>query len=142
MTVLVSLIIMQASRNFSDIWLAHWIRSINSLNDTVQISYNTTEIDLKAQANSILWQALCYIHKIFLFGDLSECLSSDSSNATEERAYSQNSYYLAIYISIAMINSLIALLRAFTFAYAGIKAAKFIHNRLLQSVIFVSSRSE
>lgn len=50
---------------------------------------------------------------------------------------SQNSYYLAIYIGIAAFNSVIALLRAFAFAYAGLRAAKFLHNRLLNSVIFV-----
>lgn len=50
----------------------------------------------------------------------------------------ENSFYLAIYIAIAIFNSLIALVRAFAFAYAGIKAAKFIHNRLLYSVIYVS----
>lgn len=48
-----------------------------------------------------------------------------------------NNFYLFIYIGIAIFNSAIALVRAFAFAFGGIKAAKFIHERLLNSVFYV-----
>lgn len=131
--ILLSLILMQASRNFSDIWLAHWISSINGQNNTVQQPNNTSELDSQFQARNVLAQAMCYFHKIISLADLSEC----TPYLTEDRVETQDSYYLAIYIAIAVFNSLIALLRAFAFAYAGIKAAKIIHKRLLDSVIFV-----
>lgn len=83
--VILSVILMQVSRNLSDAWLAHWVST-----DTTQ---NTT---------------------------------------------SGTKFYLEIYASIAVINSIITLVRAFLFAYAGIKAAKFIHNKLLTSVFYVS----
>lgn len=84
-TVLLSVILMQLTRNMSDAWLAHWVSS------------NTTE---------------------------------NATNTTD--------FYLKIYTSIAVINSVITFGRAFLFAYAGIKAAKFIHNKLLTRVIYVS----
>lgn len=90
--VLLSLVLMQLTRNLSDAWLAHWV------------STNTTQN------------------------------ATDSSADTTE-------FYLKVYTSIAVINSAITLARAFMFAYAGIKAAKFIHNKLLNCVFYVSSDS-
>lgn len=43
-------------------------------------------------------------------------------------------FYFEIYASIAVINSITTLIRAFLFAYAGIKAAKHIHRLLLDRV--------
>lgn len=87
---------------------------------------------------------MCFLQKIVIFGNLTECLTEKtpdkSTNVAEIQALdleTENSYYLAIYIAIAIFNALIALIRAFAFAYAGVKAAKFIHNRLLYSVIYV-----
>lgn len=85
--VVLSVILMQVTRNLSDAWLAHWV------------SANTTQ---------------------------------NTTNDTE--------FYLEIYASIAAINSVITLVRAFLFAYAGIKAAKFIHNKLLTCVFYVSNK--
>ncbi|KAG4079388.1 hypothetical protein HA402_008080 [Bradysia odoriphaga] len=82
-TVILSVILMQFTRNLSDAWLAHWVSS-----NTTQNATDTTE------------------------------------------------FYLKIYTSIAVVNSGITLIRAFLFAYAGIKAAKFIHRKLLNSVFY------
>lgn len=134
---------MQASRNLSDAWLAHWIKNINGSSVAQPIHQNISlESELKTQSNYILDHAMCFLQKIITFANLTECLA-DNHNSTElvqtqENLDTENSYYLAIYIAIAIFNSLIALVRAFAFAYAGIKAAKFIHNRLLYSVIYVS----
>ncbi|XP_055853767.1 ATP-binding cassette sub-family C member 10 [Episyrphus balteatus] len=45
-------------------------------------------------------------------------------------------YYLGIFASLALANSMLTLIRAFLFAYAGIKAAKIIHDKLLNRVLF------
>lgn len=88
-SVLLSVIVMQTSRNLSDVWLAHWVTE-----QTVPTNY------------------------------------SSETNVT--------SFYLTVYSSIAAANSVVTLIRSFIFAYAGIKAAKFIHNKLLQRVFAVS----
>lgn len=137
---------MQASRNLSDAWLAHWIRNINQSDVVQPIQPNISlESEPNSQSSYIIDHALCFLKRIIVFGNLTECLADNNidNNITElaqtqENFEAENSYYLAVYIAIAIFNSLIALVRAFAFAYAGIKAAKFIHNRLLYSVIYVS----
>lgn len=44
-------------------------------------------------------------------------------------------YYLTIFICIAIVNSIVTLIRAFIFAYGGVKAAIVLHDRLLNSVM-------
>lgn len=45
-------------------------------------------------------------------------------------------FYLGIFAAIAVTNSVVTLMRAFLFAYAGIKAAIFLHEQLLKRVMF------
>lgn len=84
--VLCSVVLMQVTRNVSDVWLAHWV------------SQNTT------------------------------ATSVDYTNGTSH-------FYLSIYASLAVSNSVITLVRSFLFAYAGIRAAKFIHSKMLANVM-------
>lgn len=127
---------MQVSRNLSDAWLAHWISNINSTNATdVQTDHFP---ESKSYAEHMKDYVTCFLQKTLFFSDINECLNNAGTNLSHENLQaSQNSYYLAIYIGIAIFNSIIALIRSFAFAFAGIKAAKFIHNRLLNSVIYV-----
>lgn len=46
--------------------------------------------------------------------------------------------YLYIFICIAIFNSLVTLVRAFIFAYGGVKAAITLHDRLLTSIVKTS----
>lgn len=135
--VLISLFLMQVSRNLSDAWLAHWIRNINNSNSTPPQQIEDV-FDSESYTDNIKDSLICYLKKIVVFSDMSHCTANASSNSTiEDIEASQTGYYLAIYIGIVAFNSLIALIRAFAFAYAGVKAAKFIHDRLLNSVIYV-----
>ncbi|XP_068143958.1 ATP-binding cassette sub-family C member 10 [Drosophila tropicalis] len=45
-------------------------------------------------------------------------------------------FYLGIFAGIAVTNSIVTLVRAFLFAYAGIKAAIYMHELLLKRVMF------
>lgn len=91
--VLASVVLMQATRNVSDLWLAHWV------------STNVTGA-----------------HR----------MPAASNGTTAEQ------FYLEVYGGLAAVNSLVTLARAFVFAYAGVRAARFIHERMLASVLFVS----
>lgn len=79
--ILVSLACMQASRNFTDVWLAQWV------------------------------------------------------GHSQKNGSSVVDYYLEVYCSIAVVNSMFSLLRAFLFAYGGICAAKTIHEKLLHVIL-------
>lgn len=85
--VLCSVVLMQVTRNVSDVWLAHWVSQ--NITTTSAITYTI-----------------------------------DTSH-----------FYLSIYASLALTNSVITLVRSFLFAYAGIRAAKFIHNKMLNNVM-------
>lgn len=52
--------------------------------------------------------------------------------------HSDTTFYLSIYSGLVTTNSFLTLIRAFIFAYAGIRAAMFIHLKLLNSVFYVS----
>ncbi len=82
--IVLSLILMQATRNYTDVWLANWV-------------------------------------------------SSDEKNATS--ANSTVNYYLTVYGSIAVANSVFSFIRAFLFAYGGVCAARAIHQRLLRVIL-------
>lgn len=138
--VLLSLILMQASRNLSDTWLAYWIRNINISNNTFTQPKNSSDLVQGSYADQMKSYMACIFDAMLTFRTVEECMEYNSTNHTPETfEAAENSYYLSIYIGIAIFNSLIALVRAFAFAYAGIRAAKFLHNRLLNSVIFVSN---
>lgn len=136
--IVLSLIFMQVSRNFSDIWLAHWIESIKTTTIT-PLQPMERAFDLKSYTDNVKEGLMCLLKKyVAIFGNIECPRNVDTNSTVEDTQAAQNSYYLAIYIGIAVFNSIIALVRSFAFAYAGIKAAKFIHDRLLNSVIFVS----
>lgn len=98
LSVVASVVLMQVTRNLSDVWLANWVSTQD--NSTAYTKNLTDSRDTRLNDG--------------IFG-----------------------YYLEVYASIAVANSLITLLRAFLFAYAGIKAAKCVHVLLLDRVFSV-----
>lgn len=60
--------------------------------------------------------------------------TNNVTNTTDSDTY----YYLGIYTGLAVANSALTLARSFMFAYAGLKAAIFIHKKLVGKVLYVS----
>ena len=84
--ILLSLLLMQASRNFTDVWLAEWV-------------------------------------------------SKDEHNASLTKGEEDIDFYLSIYGSIAGLNTIFSLIRAFLFAYGGVCAAYTVHKKLFEVVM-------
>lgn len=61
-------------------------------------------------------------------------MSVSGENTTNSSTTDNSDFYLETYTSLALSNSFLTLIRSFLFAYAGIKAAKAIHAKLLNSV--------
>lgn len=99
---------MQLTRNLSDAWLAHWV----------------TDTTLDPQNNNAT------------LGHIVNLLQEFNNNHTVPPH--NTGYYLGIFASLAVLNSLATIARAFLFAFAGIKAAIYIHDRLLHKVLYVS----
>lgn len=59
--------------------------------------------------------------------------------ATVTNISSEVKFYLTVYGCIAVTNTVFTAIRAFLFAYGGIRAATLIHNRVLDQILKVSS---
>lgn len=108
LVVLLFVLLMQVTRNLSDAWLAHWV----------------TETTLDDHPNNTSLS-----HQL-----MRPNMEGNDGNATAHTT----GFYLGIFTAIAVGNSVVTLVRAFLFAYAGIKAAIYMHEQLLKRVMFVS----
>ncbi|NXX86603.1 MRP7 protein, partial [Urocolius indicus] len=121
LSILFSLLLMQASRNISDWWLSYWISSISQ-------TANTSVMVCSASSPS---------PELLLFsigGLVSPIRALDTSPLPSNGSRDVN-FYLIVYGSIAGANSLFTILRAFLFAYGTFRAATIIHDRLLQRAL-------
>uniref|UniRef100_A0A7N9ARN0 ATP-binding cassette, sub-family C (CFTR/MRP), member 10 n=1 Tax=Mastacembelus armatus TaxID=205130 RepID=A0A7N9ARN0_9TELE len=120
-SVLMSLLLMQASKNVSDWWLSHWISQLKNNGST---STNGSSSGAFSSAHLLLFSP----------GGLMSPLSSVQTFASNN-TNSDVRFYLTVYGSIAAANTVFTALRAFLFAYGAICAATTIHNRLLDRVL-------
>ncbi|XP_038033035.2 ATP-binding cassette sub-family C member 10 isoform X2 [Anas platyrhynchos] len=121
LSILFSLLLMQASRNISDWWLSHWISSISQTPNT---SVTVCAVSLPS-VELLLFSTV---------GLVSPIQALDTAPVPSNASADVN-FYLMVYGSIAGANSLFTIFRAFLFAYGTIRAAVVIHNRLLQRVV-------
>ncbi|GAA6230797.1 multidrug resistance-associated protein 7-like [Lates japonicus] len=120
-SILMSLLLMQASKNVSDWWLSHWISELKNngstrSNDSVTAAFSSSHLLLFSPGG-----LMCPLPSVQTFP-----LSNMSSDVK---------FYLMVYGSIAVANTVFTALRAFLFAYGAICAATAIHNRLLDRVL-------
>ncbi|KAJ3614567.1 hypothetical protein NHX12_018139 [Muraenolepis orangiensis] len=120
-TVLLSLLLMQASKNVSDWWLSHWISELRNNGSTWS---NGSYPDALASPHLLLFSP----------GGLTTPLCSPSASPFSNIS-SEVRFYLAVYASIATANTLFTAARAFLFAYGAIRAATAVHNRLLDRIL-------
>lgn len=111
-------------------------REYGTLSPNVLKSYWTSTggwLALSVLASVIFMQFTRNISDVWLAYWVSQ---NDSTVTTTTSQNHQNAFsmYLEIYAGIAIVNSITTLVRAFLFAYAGIKAAKQIHLHLLSRV--------
>ncbi|NXS45357.1 MRP7 protein, partial [Balaeniceps rex] len=121
LSILFSLLLMQASRNISDWWLSHWISSISQTANT-----SVTVCSASPPSPGLLLFSIV--------GLVSPIQALDTTPVPSNGSLDVN-FYLIVYGSIAGANSLFTILRAFLFAYGTIRAATVIHNRLLQRAL-------
>nr|XP_046230865.1 ATP-binding cassette sub-family C member 10 [Scatophagus argus]XP_046230873.1 ATP-binding cassette sub-family C member 10 [Scatophagus argus] len=120
--VLMSLLLMQASKNVSDWWLSHWISELRNNGST---GLNGSSPGGFGSPHLLLFSP----------GGLMSPLSSSVQTFPSNNMSSDVEFYLTVYSSIAVANTIFTALRAFLFAYGAICAAMAIHNRLLDRVL-------
>ncbi|XP_063774836.1 ATP-binding cassette sub-family C member 10 [Pseudophryne corroboree] len=119
-SVLLALLLLQASRNISDWWLSHWIASLPDKPRNSSLASFT----LSVMSPSLL---------LFSTGGLVSPVRWDQS--TERNSSQEITFYLSVYGGIAAANSVFSALRALLFAFGAVRAATVIHRRLLQRVL-------
>uniref|UniRef100_A0AAR2IU62 ATP-binding cassette, sub-family C (CFTR/MRP), member 10 n=1 Tax=Pygocentrus nattereri TaxID=42514 RepID=A0AAR2IU62_PYGNA len=112
MSVLISLFLMQGSKNVSDWWLSYWISNLKA-NGSELVSLTAGSL-----SSTVLLFSERPIHSS-PFGNMS----------------SELKFYMTVYGSLAAANTVFTAARAFLFAYGAICAATVIHKRLLDSVL-------
>ncbi|KAM4772481.1 ATP-binding cassette sub-family C member 10 [Rhinophrynus dorsalis] len=117
-SVLLALLLMQASRNVSDWWLSHWI---SSLQDSPG---NVSHTSLTALSPPLI---------LFSQGGLLSPVTSLLS--AQENTSMSITFYLSVYGGIAAANSIFTALRALLFALGTVRAATVIHRRLLGRIL-------
>ena len=95
---------LQVTRNMTDLWLANWVGADSGNTSQPNTSSHTTNLTLMD------------------YEDPDEVFYRDPA-ADSVR------YYLTVYGSIAVANSLFSFMRAFLFAFGGVCAAKTVHTR-------------
>ncbi|XP_068607504.1 ATP-binding cassette sub-family C member 10 [Brachionichthys hirsutus] len=118
-SILMSLILMQVSKNLSDWWLSHWISELKNN------SSSRTNGSSSGFPHLLLFSA----------GGLVSAPSSSVQTSLSTNVSSDVRFYLTVYSSIAAANTVFTALRAFLFAYGAICAASSIHSRLLDRVL-------
>lgn len=110
-----------ASKNVSDWWLSHWISQLGNNGSTWS---NGSYPDALASPHLLLFSP----------GGLTTPLCSPSASPFSNVS-SEVRFYLTVYASIAIANTLFTAVRAFLFAYGAILAATAVHRRLLERLL-------
>ncbi|KAM7419823.1 hypothetical protein PAMA_016768 [Pampus argenteus] len=120
-SILIALLLMQASKNVSDWWLSYWV---------TELKHNGSSRTNGSSSGSFNSPQLLLFSPGGLMSPLSLVQTFPPTNTS-----SDVSFYLTVYGSIAVANTVFTALRAFLFAYGAICAATAIHNRLLDRVL-------
>ncbi|TSS35866.1 Multidrug resistance-associated protein 7 [Bagarius yarrelli] len=114
-SVFLSLLLMQGSKNVSDWWLSYWISN------------------LKANGSELVSLTESHPHSLVLLS--TDTLVFHLPVRESGNMSSELKFYMTVYGSLAAAHTLFTAARAFLFAYGAIHAATIIHRRLLDSVL-------
>uniref|UniRef100_A0A8C0RI89 ATP binding cassette subfamily C member 10 n=1 Tax=Canis lupus familiaris TaxID=9615 RepID=A0A8C0RI89_CANLF len=125
LAILLSLLLMQGTRNAADWWLSHWISQLKANKN------NSQEVPAPTNPGSTgLLSA-----QLLLFSPRNLYTSVFPLPKTASNGSSDIRFYLTVYATIAGVNSLCTFLRAVLFAAGTLQAAATLHRRLLCRVL-------
>uniref|UniRef100_A0A8C6LRY5 ATP-binding cassette, sub-family C (CFTR/MRP), member 10 n=1 Tax=Nothobranchius furzeri TaxID=105023 RepID=A0A8C6LRY5_NOTFU len=125
-SIVLSLLLMQASKNTADWWLSYWISTLNHNGSTCRSD--------RSLADGVLPHLLLFSPGGLIFHTPRSPLPAGPAFLSTNMS-ADVKFYLMVYGSIAVANTVFTALRAFLFAYGVVCAAEAIHNRLLDRVL-------
>ncbi|XP_050731824.1 ATP-binding cassette sub-family C member 10-like [Eriocheir sinensis] len=146
--IALSLTLMQASRNLSDLWLAYWVTQNLPANSTGSKLFldeppapwlapgtptHPSSSPATGMGGAAHWMApsTSPLHQFLAVREVGAAAESKGKSALNP-----TDFYLTVYGVLAAANTLFTLMRAFLFAYGGVTAARTLHKRLLDSVLY------
>nr|CAB3219632.1 multidrug resistance-associated protein 7-like [Phallusia mammillata] len=124
-TILLFVLLMQASKVVSDWWLSQWVNANNQ--SQVPKSLSTIQFNISEG---------CYVFDQPLnLAQTSYTVLLKGTGTVSTPTKDSAMWYLMIYGIIAAANSIFTLVRSFSFAYGGICATQTLHNKLLKSIL-------
>ncbi|XP_053612286.1 ATP-binding cassette sub-family C member 10 [Plodia interpunctella] len=144
--ILLSLILMQVSQNFTFVWLSFWVQSKKNTTNVgdLELHENKTLLDhgfitVDNIIHKIVNASISLINGDSIFGQkdsVNETVSgTDPVIELTATSSPDDTYYLEIYFMLAGLNLVFTIMRAFLFAYGGVQAAAKIHKMLLKVIV-------
>jgi ATP-binding cassette subfamily C (CFTR/MRP) protein 10 len=149
--VLISLFSMQASKNGSDLWLAHWVSQTDNSSSQVVTpspipplfeSYQFSGVELPMNASeSMKYEFMKPVQETNVENEYEDSwVTGVGKYIPMVRDLGPNvRYYFVIFVIIGAVNSVCTLARAFLFAYGGVRGGTRIHLALLRVILKVRS---
>ncbi|XP_051008844.1 ATP-binding cassette sub-family C member 10 [Acomys russatus] len=120
--ILISLLLMQATRNGADWWLSHWLSQLKAARNSSEEGPASSS----PGSTGLVSPRLLLFSTRSLYIPLYKAASNGSSDVH---------FYLIVYATIAGVNSLCTLLRAVLFAAGALQAAATLHHRILHRLL-------
>eukprot|EP00898_Chlorokybus_atmophyticus_P001163 jgi/Chlat1/2047/Chrsp17S02516 len=114
--VLISIMLMQVSKNLTDWWLSYWVS-----HEPVEVNKGVPRLVGSFAASRLVQTGWISLTNVL-------ATAHDSLSDTTK-------FYLTVFAALAVINSICTLARSFFFAYGGLRAARVLHLQLLQAVL-------
>ncbi|KAG6455079.1 hypothetical protein O3G_MSEX009011 [Manduca sexta] len=152
--IILSLILMQLSQNFTFLWLTFWLKNRTKNSTTVDSAF----IDVPHENITVLdhgMNVLDNIAHVLVNSTIKIIANMGMYNATVNEPINStpvlttvplfangtpvynDEFYLEVYFGLAGLNLLVTIMRAFLFAYGGVQAASKIHRVLLKVIVKV-----
>lgn len=138
-----------ASRNATDYWLGFWASHAGAAAANSSSGNSSTNASLHVRRWYPLLARLGSGHRtpgspyVYDHEDSGTYGSTRTSSlrslaaAAGDEQQLQVSFYMYVYVGLAVANTLFTLLRAFFFAFGGLLAARVVHERLLDCILHV-----
>ncbi|XP_004710924.1 ATP-binding cassette sub-family C member 10 isoform X2 [Echinops telfairi] len=125
LAILLSLLLMQGTRNAADWWLSHWVSQLQAARNSSQ----EAPAPSSPGSSGLISPQLLLFSPGSLYAPVPPLFQAAPNGSSDVR------FYLTVYATIAGINSLCTLLRAVLFAAGTLRAAATLHRRLLHRVL-------
>uniref|UniRef100_A0A914UWH6 ABC-type xenobiotic transporter n=1 Tax=Plectus sambesii TaxID=2011161 RepID=A0A914UWH6_9BILA len=118
--IVLSLLLMQSTKNGTDWWLSYWVEHIKN---------STNGSSSSLSSNYLFLAEHRYPFSLYTSAQASKLSALDDDDSDD------TAFYLYVYGGLAFANTMFTLARAFLFAYGGIVAAKNLHQKLVKTLL-------